>query len=302
MGQFEDMEVFVAIVDADGIGKAAERLHVAKSAVSRRLVELEKRLGVQLINRTTRQSSLTEEGNVFYRRAQEILVDVSELNAITSRTQTVLQGDLKVAVPLSFGLQHVAAAIIEFAKLHSALDIHLDFSDRHVDIVDEGFDVAIRISELKDSTLIARKLATIRHVLCASPDYLDRNGRPTCPQDLKTHVGIHYSNAPNISWKFVGPDGRTNSVVVPARLTANNGDFLREAAVAGQGLILPPAFLVWKQIENGELEPVMTDYSFPDTNAYAVYPETRYLSQRVRALVDFLIDRFSSAPYWDKGL
>jgi DNA-binding transcriptional LysR family regulator len=302
MGQFEDMEVFVAIVDADGIGKAAERLHVAKSAVSRRLVELENRLGVQLINRTTRQSSLTEEGIVFYRRAQEILVDVSELNAITSRTQTVLQGDLKVAVPLSFGLQHVATAIIEFAELHSALNIHLDFSDRHVDIVDEGFDIAIRISELKDSTLIARKLAPIRHVLCASPDYLDRNGRPTCPQDLKVHVGIHYSNAPNISWKFVGPDGRTNSVIVPARLTANNGDFLRVAAIAGHGLIMPPAFLVWKQIENGALEPVMTDYNSPDSNAYAVYPEIRYLSQRVRALVDFLIDRFSSAPYWEKGL
>ena len=302
MGQFEDMDVFVRIVDAGGIGKAADQLRVAKSAVSRRLAELERRLSVQLMNRTTLQSSLTEAGRSYYQRAIQILADVSELNAATSNTQALLQGVLKVAVPLSFGLEHLAPAITEFAKMHPGLIIHLDFADRQVDLVEEGFDLAIRIAELRDSTLVARRLAPIRHILCASPEYLARKGRPESLQDLKTHIGLHYSNTPSSSWKFVAPDGQESNIALPAKMAANNGDFLREAAVAGHGLTLLPTFLVWKQIENGELVSVMTDYTVLGLNAYAIYPQTRHLSERVRALIDFLIDRFGGAPYWDENI
>ena len=302
MGQLEDMDVFVRIVDAGGISRAADQLGVAKSAVSRRLVELEGRLGAQLLNRTTRQSSLTEAGRSYYERALRIIADVSELNADTSNKQMALQGVLKVAVPLSFGLQHLAPAITEFAEMNPGLIIHLDFADRQVDLVEEGFDLAVRIAELKDSTLIARRLAPIRLILCASPDYLAREGQPKSPQDLKTHHGLHYAHAPGSSWKFVGTDGQKSNVALPVKMAANNGDFLRDAAIAGQGLALLPTFLVWKEIEKGELVSVMTNYTVPGLNAYAVYPQTRYLSQRVRTFIDFLSDRFGGAPYWDKNI
>ena len=302
MGQFEDMDVFVRIVDAGGIGRAADQLRVAKSAVSRRLVELERRLGVQLINRTTRRSSLTEAGRSYYQRAVQILADVSDLNAITSDADALLKGTLKIAVPLSFGLEHLSSAITDFAKMHPGLIVYLDFADRQVDLIEEGFDLAIRIADLRDSTLVARKLAPIRHILCASPEYLARKGRPEIPQDLKTHIGLHYSNAPGPSWRFIGHDGQESDIALPARMAANNGDFLREAAVAGQGLTVLPTFLVWKQIEKGELVSVMTDYTVPGLNAYAIYPQTRHLSQRVRALIDFLTDRFGGAPYWDENI
>ncbi len=302
MGQFEDMDAFVRIVDAGGIGRAAKQLGVAKSAVSRRLVELEKRLGVQLINRTTRQSSLTEAGRSYYQRGLQILDDVTELNATTSNTQALLQGVLRVSVPVSFGLQHLTPAVTEFADMHPKLIVHLDFTDRLVDLVEDGFDLAIRITALKDSTLVARKLAPVRIILCASRDYLARYGWPESPQDLKTHVGLHYSFAPRSSWTFTGPDGQETSIALPVRMAANNGEFLRDAAIAGHGLALQPTFIVWKQIEKGELVPVMTDYTVPSINAYAVYPQTRHLSQRVRALIDFLTDRFSGAPYWDRNI
>lgn len=195
MGQLEDMDVFVRIVDAGGISRAADQLGVAKSAISRRLVELERRLGAQLLLRTTRQSSLTEAGQSYYRRALQILADVSELDAETSSQQVALRGGLKIAVPLSFGLEHLAPAVMEFAGMHPEVIIRLDLSDRQVDLVAESFDLAIRIAALKDSTLIARRLAPIRMVLCASPDYLERQGHPQRPQDLKSHHGLHYGHA-----------------------------------------------------------------------------------------------------------
>ncbi len=302
MGQFEDMDVFVRIVDAGGISRAAGQLGVAKSAVSRRLAELEGRLGVRLLNRTTRQSSLSEAGRAYYQRALQILADVSELNAATADSQCALEGVLKVAVPLSFGLRHLSPAITEFAESHPNLIIHLDFSDRQVDLVEEGFDLAIRIGELADSSHIARRLAPMRRLLCASPDYLARNGAPAKPQDLKTHAGLHYSNVPSTSWKFVGPDGQASNVSPPTKMSANNGDFLLKAAVAGQGLALLPTFLIWQEIENGDLVPVLSDYTVPSNHAYAIYPQTRHLSLRVRIFIDYLRERFAGTPYWDKNI
>lgn len=302
MGEFEDMTAFVRIVEAGGIGRAAEQLGVAKSAISRRLVDLEARLGVQLLARTTRRSSLTEAGHSYYRRAQDILADVEELNADLSDAKSKLTGRLKIAAPLSFGVAHLAPVLQDFAAAHPDLSVHVDLSDRQVDLVEEGFDLAIRIARLRDSTLIARRLTPINLVVCASPDYLERHGRPRTPEDLKAHRVLHYDNAQGTAWTFTGPDGSEVSVNLGTRLSANNGDFLQIAAVGGLGIVAPPTFVAWRDIVAGRLVPILTEYRLAALNAYAVYPRTRHLARRVRALIDLLAERFAGEPPWDRAL
>lgn len=302
MGQLEDMDTFVRIIDAGSISQAANQLGVVKSAVSRRLVDLEVRLGVQLLNRTTRKSSLTEAGRQYYQRAVQILTDVAEINASTSQSKATLSGTFKISAPLSFGLLHLTAAINEFADLHPGLVIHMDFSDRKVDMIEEGYDVAIRIGALEESSLMARKLAPIRRILCASPDYLANRAEPQKPQDLKDHHILHYTQLANPQWHFNGPGGREQSVTLPARMVANNGDFLKSAALSGHGIIQIPTFIVWREIASGALVALMKDYPCPSLNAYAVYPQTRHLPQRVRLFIDFLTGKFGGAPYWDKEI
>jgi len=302
MGQLEDMSAFVRIVEAGGITRAAQQLGIAKSAVSRRLVDLEGRLGVALLQRTTRRSSLTEAGERYFQRAQAILADVSELNADTADSGMKLTGNLKIAVPHIFGLRHLAPAINEFALNHQGLNFHLDFSDRQVDLIEEGFDLAIRIANLQDTSHIARKIAPIRMILCASPDYLARAGTPKSPQDLKSHAGLHYTLAPTASWTFVTPAGKSVTGSVKTRLSANSGEFLTDAAINGEGLILMPTFIAWQALNAEKLVPVMADHQIQPLTAYALYPQTRHLSRRVRALIDFLVKRFEGKPYWDKGL
>ncbi len=300
MGQLEDINSFVHIVDAGTISGAANKLGIAKSAVSRRLVDLEKRLGVQLLNRTTRQSSLTDAGREYYQRATQILADVDELNEVTSDSKSELTGGLSIAAPLSFGLQHLTPIINKFAIAHPGVDLRLDFADRQVDLIEEGFDVAIRIAQLKDSSYMARKLTPISLVLCASPDYLKRNGTPQRPEDLMSHETLHYASAQDYTWRFIGPDGKQTNLKLPPKITANNGDYLCGAAVAGLGLSVIPTFMAWKEIENGNLVCLMKEYTFPSLNAYAVYPQTRHLSKRVRAFIDTLVEAFKDEPYWDK--
>ncbi|VAW10182.1 Transcriptional regulator, LysR family [hydrothermal vent metagenome] len=302
MGQLEDMTAFVRIVEAGTLSRAAKQLGVAKSAVSRQLTLLEERLGVQLLQRTTRRSSLTEAGRSYYQRALQILADVGELNAATSKTMAQLTGALKIAVPQTFGLQHLSPLMVNFAKAHPGLVLHLDFSDRQVNLVEEGFDVAIRIAELGDSSLIARRLAPIKIILCASPAYLEHHGTPKNPPDLRRHQTLQYSFGGRSSWKFVGPDGRAVSAGTGLKLSASNGAFLRDAAVSGQGIARLPTFIVWREIENGTLVRVMADYTIAPLNLYAIYPQTRHLSTRVRALIDFLVKRFDGVPYWDRSL
>ncbi len=302
MGQLEDMNVFIRVVDAGGISRAADQLGLAKSAVSRRLMELETRLGVRLLNRTTRTSGLTEAGRNYYTSAVKIVDDVSELNALTENSTTSLEGTIKLAVPLSFGLCHLSTAIDAFIKLHPELNITIDFSDRKIDLIEEGLDLAFRIAELKDSTLIARKISPIRIVLCASPDYLKEHGTPEQPADLKQHQLLHYNLADSPIWKLTDKKGKQFTINVSASINANNGDFLKRMAVAGHGIVATPTFISWKEIAVGDLVPILSKYKLPERNAYAVYPQTRYLSQRTRMLIDFLVERFGDNPYWDQNL
>lgn len=302
MGQLEDMSMFIRVVEAGGISRAAEQMGIAKSAVSRRLTDLETRLGVKLINRTTRTSSLTETGQSFYERAIKVIDDVTELNAITSDSRCGLEGTIRLAAPLSFGLAHLAPAIDIFVKEHPKLNIDIDFSDRQIDLIEEGFDLAFRIADLKDSTLVAKKISPIRRILCASPNYIKDHGIPNKPSDLKKHKCLQYSLIKTSSLIFIDKNDKEHKVKLSAKMIANNGDFLRDMAIAGHGLLVTPTFISWKAVATGDLIPILTNYRLSQTNAYAVYPQTRYLSQRTRVLIDFLAERFGDNPYWDQNL
>jgi DNA-binding transcriptional LysR family regulator len=294
------MHVFARIVETGGISRAAEQLGVAKSGVSRRLAELETRLGVRLINRTTRRSSLTDAGRAYYRGAVKLLGDVAELDALVSDRESSLQGSLKLAAPLSFGLSHLSPAIDEFLQQHPDLSIQVDFSDRQVDLVELGVDLAIRIAELSDSTLQARKICPIRRLICASPDYLERHGMPQGPTELRDHQLLHYDVGGSPGLRLQDAEGREHRLHGRPRLVANNGDFLRDMAIAGHGIIVIPSFIVWQSLAAGDLVPVMQPWWPDPLNTYAVYPQSRYLSRRARAFIDFLADRFGKEPYWDQ--
>ncbi len=300
MDRFENMHAFVRIVEAGSISAAADRIGVAKSVISRRLKELEEHLGVELFHRTTRQMNLTDSGRTFYHQSVRILEDILEAEHATSQFHGALKGSLKVALPLSFGLMHLGPAINAFLQAHPDIEFDLDFNDRQVDLLAEGFDLSVRIASLPDSSLIARRLAPIQAIMCASPAYLERMGKPRVPEELINHRCLVYSLISNFdTWNLYDADGQLIKTRIIPYLKASNGEFLRDAAAAGMGIVLMPTFIVYKEIENGQLIPLLTDYRYSQLAAYAIYPQTRHLSRRVRAFVDFLIKRFEGAPYWD---
>ncbi|WP_240142197.1 MULTISPECIES: LysR family transcriptional regulator [Nitrosomonas] len=297
------MNTFAHIVEAGGISAAADRMDVAKSVISRRLKELEAHLGVQLFHRTTRQMKLTDSGRAFYEQSVRILADILEAEHAVSQFHGALKGNLKVAVPLSFGLMHLGPAITAFLHTHPDIKFDLDFNDRQVDLLAEGFDLAIRIASLPDSSLIARYLAPVQAVMCASPAYLEHMGTPQTPEELIGHRCLAYSLISNSdNWNVYDSTGQLIKTRITPYLKASNGEFLRDAAVDGLGIVLLPAFIVYREIEHGALLPILTEYHYSQLAAYAIYPQTRHLSQRVRAFVDFLSKRFEEMPYWDSCL
>ena len=257
MGQLEDMAMFVRIVEAGSITKAAEQLNIAKSAVSRRLKELETRLGSQLNSRTTRQSNLTQAGEQYYQKVHHILSEVDALNEETSGTPTRIEGTLKMTAPLSFGLMHLNDVIDEYANQHPELKFELDFSDRHTDLIEEGFELAIRIRELQDSSYQAKRLALIRYALCASPEYLERMGTPKTFDDLSEHEFLQYGMSKSSAIELIDKQGKNHQVAVIGKIKANNGDFLREMAVKGHGIAFLPTFITYQALISGELVPIL---------------------------------------------
>ena len=302
MNRLLEMEIFATVADAGSISGAADRLDMAKSAVSKRLSDLEARLGVSLMTRSTRRLSLTDAGTEFYEQCVRILADVDAAEEGVADASTELSGAIRIAAPLSFGLQHLGPALVEFMQLHPAVNVTMDFNDRQVDLVAEGFDLGIRIAKLDNSTLIARKLAPARVVICASPAYWETHGRPEKPADLKNHKALRYTLGAQRNWTFTAADGTRGSVTVPTLHSANNGSFIRDAAVAGLAVVRLPAFIVHEQITAGELEPVLLDYRWNDIFAWAVYPQNHHLPARVRALIDFLAEAFGDTPYWERCL
>lgn len=299
MNKLEDMQVFVRIVEAGSITKAAEQLEMVKSAVSQRLNRLENYLGTTLIQRTTRSHSLTESGQKYYQDCLRVLEEISTMDANLMQEKQALAGKIRLAAPYSFGLKHLGKAIREFNHVHEEVMFDIDFNDRFVDLVNEGFDLGIRISRLSDSSLMARKISHSQMVLCASPAYLEKYGEPNEPLDLNVNYHkIRYSTDAE-SWNFISGDAQVTKIKVPTVLVCNNGEFMTEAAIDGCGLAAIPDFICYQAIESGLLKPLLCDYQLNQSiNIYAVYPQNRYLPLRVRKLIDFLVVYFGDNPYW----
>ena len=299
MDRFEDLNAFVTVAETGSFTAAAERLKIAKSAISRRVARLEERLGVQLMHRTTRRLSLTDSGAAFYERGVRVLADLDEAESAVAQAHGELRGKLRVALPLSFGRRHMGGPICDFSRMHPRIEFDLDFNDRRVDLIEEGVDLAVRISRLEDSSLIARRLFQVHTVVCASPDYLAKFGTPAHPLELAEHACLVYSNLaePRI-WRYRDADGVAHDVDVRVAMSATSGDFLCEVAVDGRGVVLQPDFIAHEHIAAGRLVPLLTNYQWPVTPAYAVYPPTRHLNYRVRAFIDFIAMRFVEHRPW----
>ncbi|MFO7592592.1 MAG: LysR family transcriptional regulator [Pseudomonadota bacterium] len=300
MDRFDEMQSFVRVVESGGISAAAERLGLAKSAVSRRLQELENRLGVQLLQRTTRRISLTEAGRRFYERCLRILDELEEAEQSLSSEQQQVHGLLRVAAPLSFTLRHLMPIFNEFMYLYPEVRLDLDVEDRQINLLEEGVDLAIRIGRLDDSSLVARRLAPVQTVLCASPDYLTRYGLPRRPEDLNRHLGLNYGHLTDQrQWTLFDRKGMAHSVRPRMRMRANNGDVLLQAALAGLGIAVMPTFICHRELAEGRLQPLLDDYSAEQSAAYALYPSRRHLPLRVRVFIDFIAERLGERPPWD---
>lgn len=302
MEHLSDIAVFVRVVEAGSFTAAAEQLGLSQSAVSKCVTRLETHLGTRLLNRSTRKFSLTEAGSALHARGRRALDELEQAELEVARLQTEPRGVLRVNAPMSFGILHLAPALAKFLNHYPALTVDLQLDDRIVDLVEEGFDCAIRIKALTDSALVARKLAPCRMAVCASPDYLKRRGTPTTPDALRDHACLVYTyrDDPN-EWVFRGPDNRELKVAVGGRLRCNNGLIHRDAALAGLGILVTPTFYVGDELRSGRLQTILTDYTpIPEPSLYVVYPERRHLSPKVRAFVDFLAARFGPVPYWDR--
>jgi DNA-binding transcriptional LysR family regulator len=300
MHRFGDIQAFVSVVESGSFTAAADRLDTDKSAISRRVSSLEEHLGVQLMRRTTRSLNLTDSGRSFYERAARILADLEEAESAVAQEHGELSGRLRVALPVSFGVLHMGPPIDAFSQRHPRVEFDLDLNDRQVDLLQENIDVAVRIGELSDSSLIAKRLFKARIVVCASPDYLAKNGTPVTPDDLQDHRCLVYTNLRDPGhWPWLDADGVAQRARVNVAMQANNGNLLSIAASDGLGIVMQPAFIAHAAIKAGDLVPILGKYAWPEPTAYAVYPPARHLSHRVRAFIDFLADYFAATPYWD---
>ncbi len=300
MNQFESMQHFVRIVEAGSISKAAEQMGKAKSAVSRRLNELESYLGVTLLVRTTRRLTLTESGQHYYQECLKILDDLANMESHIRNDDTALAGQIKMATPLSFGLRHLQPALTQFNQMHPNISYDIDLNDRQIDLIEEGFHLAIRIAHLKDSSLIAKKLAHTRLILSASPDYLKQQGTPQKPENLTEGYHLLRYRAVNNQLSFKNTKGNEYKIKIPTKLTTNNGDYLYQAALKGQGLLLSPDFICYQAIKTGQLIPLFSEALHDYTmGIYAVYPSHRHISLKIRHLIDFLAHYFKKNAHWN---
>jgi DNA-binding transcriptional LysR family regulator len=302
MDRLRAFEVFVTVVNRGSFTRAADALETSPANVTRYVNELEAHLGTRLLNRTSRRLSLTEGGETFYARCKSILDDVAETEGLVSSASVEPRGRLRINAPVSFGILHLAPLWPEFMRKYPEVELDVALIDRVVDIVDEGYDLAIRISRAGSTSHAARKLATSRNILCASPDYLARCGYPAAPADLIEHRCIGYSYAATgDEWQLIDTERKAHAVKVNCHMHTNNGDTARAAALAGQGVIWQPTFLIGNDLRAGKLVQVLPEYRLPDIDVLALYPSRRHLSAKIRAMIDFLADAFGGVPPWDRA-
>lgn len=302
MDRFQALTTFARVVETGSFVRAAERLEVSVSAVSRQVAELEAHLGTRLLHRTTRRLSLTEGGQALYERCVQLLADLDEAELAVAAASVVPRGTLRLTCSSTFGTRHLASAIAEFEARHPQLRFSVELSERVVDLVEEGLDLAIRVGEAGSQHLVGRRIGGTELVCCAAPGYLARHGEPRSPEDLAAHACLTYEYAPNRGlWSFRDRDGGERNVAVNGPVHANNGSFLAAMAEAGTGIACEPDFIVGPAVRDGRLTPILVPFTPPPLPIYVVYPSRRHLSAKVRAFADFLAARFAT-PEWQLDL
>jgi len=297
MDLLSEMAVFARVVDAQSFSEAARRIGVSKSTVSKQIRRLEDQLGARLLDRTTRTMRLTEVGTVFYEHCARMLAEAEAAEHAVGNLESAPRGRLRITAPMTLGRIFVAPAASDFARQWPDLEVDLDLSDRIVDLVEDGYDLAVRVGRLAPSSLVARRLAPTRTIVCASADYLTRKGRPEKPSDLERHDCLRYTYQSSDAWIFRGAGGE-EVVRVKGPFRANNGEALAAAACAGLGIAFLPDFIVGSQLASGELVPLLEAFVDDGAAVYAVYPARRHLAAKVRAFVDLLVERMTPAPPW----
>lgn len=295
MDQLREIEAFVAVAQLGSFVKAADKLGLSKAMVSRHVSELEARLGVRLMQRSTRRLSLSDAGAEYLQRCVQILAELADANAAVSAGAVQAQGLLKITAPVTFGIRHLAPLWGEFLRVHPRVALEVNLNDRVVDLIEEGYDLAVRIGQLAPSTLVARRIASARLILCASPRYLKQAAPIRDLADLAQHDVIAYSYlATGEQWHFSGPEG-ARSITVHPRLRSNSGETCRAAALADQGVVFQPGFLVGEDLKAGRLVQILPQYEGPELDISVVYASRQHLSHKVRAMVEFLAAAFAQA-------
>lgn len=298
---FGNLRAFVQVVENGGISSAAQRLGVAKSALSERLAKLEGALHTKLLHRSPRGVTLTDAGKRFYERACDVLSRLQQaVDEVSGESAESISASLRITAPMTFGTQHLGPLLFAFMRRHPGLDVTLDLDDRYVDLLAGGFDLGVRIGRLHDSSLMARALAPSRRVLCCSPDYAERRGTPKTIAEVAAHDGICYGNAAVTPyWQFETAAAEPEQIVVRGRIHLNNGESMRDAAIAGLGLAALPRFIAAPALRDGRLVEVLAETPPTSDTIYAVYPRTRYVSRGVRAIIDMLVDAFAKGTPWN---
>jgi DNA-binding transcriptional LysR family regulator len=299
--RLSEYESFLQVARAGSFTKAAADLGMTASAVSKQVKSLEERLGVRLLNRTTRRVALTDEGRAFGEWIESIVGDIAEAESAVTASVAEPRGLLRVGAPMDFGRLHLAEPIARFAASQPRLEVEIDLTDRFVDMIEEGLDVIVRIGELADSSLVSRRIAPCRRVICAAPDYLNTHGRPSRIEGLSSHRRIGYAYESDRSWRFATANGPVR-IDVPIGHRSNNGEMTRAMLLAGLGIALLPTFLVSDELRAGRLEVLLADQLTSVIPIHAVYPHRKHLSAKVRTFVDHLVTHCGPTPYWDEGL
>jgi len=302
MDRIDAMRAFVAVVTEGSFSNAANTLQLSPQLVSKYVSKLEEQLNTRLLNRTTRKVSLTEAGSHYFGHAQQILLSIDDMESKLGGLQQNPKGVLRISAPVSFALKHMAKLITDFQIHYPLVKVDLQLTDRKVDIVEEGFDVALRIGQLKSSSLIAKKVAPIRVMLCAAPGYLNKHGTPTQPEDLERHRYLHYS--------YMNMDGKDDIYQLlkakylkqGSELRSNNGDVLVDAAIAGAGIVLQPTFIISEALSSGKLVVVLPKLEPEALGLYAVYAHRKLLPHKVRCFIDFMEGYYGTPPYWDESI
>ena len=301
MDRIVAMQTFVRVAEAGSFTAVAGQLALARSAVTRQIAALEEHLGVKLIARSTRRLSLTAEGAAYLSHCRDILDRIESAEDELAGRRGAASGMIRASVPMSFGILHLMPLLAEFMARHPAVRMELDYSDRRVDLIEEGFDLALRIAAQLPETQVARKISVCRSVVAAAPAYIERHGQPRHPDELSRHQCLCYSLAMRASWPFL-IDGEARAVAVSGSLCANNGEALQDAAIRGQGIVYLPTFIAARALRDGRLKPILGEFPLPEYHIYAAFPGNRFVPQRVRAFADFLARAFGPQPYWDRDL